>query len=292
MTHPIALITDSTCDIPSDWQKQYDITVIPLTIVFGDQAYLDGVDLTARQFYERLGTDPVHPTTSQPAAGVFLDAYRRAAEKGAKHALVFTISEAMSGTIGSARSAALESPIPVTVVNSQNNSMGLGWQVIRAARVRDASSADTSSLDDCLKAMLEAAAQVREKIVYYITLDTIEYLARGGRISEAARFLNTLLQIKPLIFVRPETGMVGAALPSRSRKSAIEALYKEYFKHIDSTRPLHITVLHNAADEEAQALYDRVRQEYNPVEMFISIVSPVLGVHTGPRALALCGYSE
>ena len=284
MTHTIALITDSTCDIPAEWRQQYDITVVPLTIVFGEQTYLDGVDLTARDFYTRLGKDPHHPTTSQPAAGAFLDAYRCAAEKGATQVLTFTISGAMSGTIGSARSAALESPIPLEVVDSKNNSMGLGWQVITAARVRENGGT--------LEEMLAAAQRVRERMTYFITLDTMEYLAKGGRMADAARFLNAVLQIKPLIYVRPETGTVGASLPARSRKSAVDSLYKEFFKRMDTSRPMHITVLHNAADEEAAALAERVQQEYHPAEMFISIVSPVLGVHTGPRALALCGFAE
>ncbi len=284
MPDRIALITDSTCDIPLKWRQQYDITVIPLTIVFGEQNYLDGVELQARDFYTRLGQDPHHPTTSQPTAGAFLEAYRQAYQKGAERVVAFTISGAMSGTIGSARSAAQESPIPVDVVDSKSNSMGLGWQVIAAARVRESGGN--------LEEMLAAAQHVRERMAYFITLDTIEYLAKGGRIADAARFLNTLLKIKPLIFVRHETGTVGASIPARSRKAAIDSLYREFFKRVDPNRTMHITVLHNAADEEAEALAERVRQEYRPAELFISIVSPVLGVHTGPRALALCGYSE
>jgi len=129
-------------------------------------------------------------------------------------------------------------------------------------------------------------------MVYYISLDSIDYLSRGGRIAEAARFLNSILQIKPLIYVRPESGTVAASLPGRSRKTAIEGLYKEYFRHFSAGKALHITVLHNSALAEAETLAERVRLEYNPKELFISITSPVLGVHTGPRALALCGYAE
>jgi DegV family protein with EDD domain len=140
--------------------------------------------------------------------------------------------------------------------------------------------------------MQAVAAQVQQDMAYYISLDTIEYLSKGGRINEAARFLNSILKIKPLIYVRPDTGTVGASIPGRSRKTAIDGLYKEFFRHIQSERPLHIAVLHNDALPEAQALAERVRAEYHPQEQFISIVSPVLGVHTGPRAIALCGYAE
>jgi DegV family protein with EDD domain len=284
MAHRIALVTDSTCDIPAEWIEQYEIIVVPLTIIFGSQAYLDGIDISAAEFYQRLSEGSQHPTTSQPSPEAFLKAYHKAAERGAEQILAITISSAMSGTIESARRAAQDFNLPVTILDGKNNSMGLGWQVIAAARARENGGN--------LEAMQTAAKQVQEDMVFYISLDTIEYLSRGGRISEAARFLNSILHIKPLIYVRPETGTVGASFPSRSRKSALEDLYKEFFKHIHPARPLHITVLHNAALPEAQAIAERVQRDYSPKEMFISIVSPVLGVHTGPRAVALCGYTE
>jgi DegV family protein with EDD domain len=284
MPHRIALVTDSTCDIPAHWIEQYEITIVPLTIHFGDEHYLEGVEMTAEEFYERLPKDRAHPTTSNPSPKAFTEAYRRAAECGAEEVLGIFISSAMSGTSQSAQLGAQESPIPVKVFNSNTNSMGLGWQVIAAARAREAGGD--------LAAMCAAAEHAQRRMAYYISLDTIEYLARGGRFGEAARLLNSIVQIKPLIYVKHETGTVGASLPARSRKSAIDGMYKEFFKHIDTTRPLHLTVLHNAALQEAQELAERVRQEYNPKELFISIVSPVLGVHTGPRAIALCGYAE
>jgi DegV family protein with EDD domain len=284
MTHTIALVTDSTCDIPAEWIKQYAITIVPLTIVMNGQPLLEGVDIQAQEFYERLESETLRPTTSQPTPKAFLEAYLKAAANGAEKVLVITISSAMSGTVESARQAAGESPIPVEIMDGKNNSMGLGWQVIEAARVRE----NGGSLTE----MMEAAIQIQKKISYYISLDTIEYLARGGRIADAARFLNSILQIKPLIYVKPDTGTVGAGIPARSRKTAVEDMYKEFFKHIDTTRRMHITVLHNNALPEAEVLAERIKREYAPAEMFISIVSPVLGVHTGPRALALCGYSE
>jgi DegV family protein with EDD domain len=284
MSHKIALITDSTCDIPAEWVRQYDITIIPMTIIWGNEQYLDGIDLTAEAFYQRLLSDSGHPTTSQPAPSVFLEAYRQVVQNGAEEIVVFTISGAMSGTIESARIAAGEISIPVHIIDSQSNSMGLGWQVMAAARARE-NGGDPQT-------MLHAAKQAHDKMIYYISLDTIEYLSRGGRIGSATNFLNSLLKIKPLIFVNQETGTVGASIPSRSRSAAIDGLYKQFFRFIDTKSPMHITVLHNAALEEAQTLAERVRQEFSPRELFISIVSPTLGVHTGPRAIALCGYAE
>ena len=284
MAQKIALVTDSTCDIPKEWVEQYEITVVPLTIVMKENEVLtDGVDISPVEFYERLVAEKLRPTTSQPSPQLFLDAYRKAAEGGAEQVLVITISSAMSGTIESARRAAEESPIPVEIWDGKSNSMGIGWQVIAAARARE--------IGGGLKEMLSAAEKALKSMTYYISLDTIEYLARGGRIADAAHLLNSILRIKPMIYVNHNTGSVGASLPSRSRKAAIEDVYKEFFRHIDVNLPLHITVLHNNAFPEAKEMMDRIINEFHPKEIFISIVSPVLGVHTGPRALALCGYS-
>ena len=284
MPHAIALVTDSTCDIPAEWREKYDINVVPVTIVFNGTSYRDGVNMTAEQFYERLSKEPQRPTTSQPSPEDFLKAYRKAREKGAKEILAIILSAAMSGTFESARMVAEQMDIPVHVVDSQNNSMGLGWQVIAAARVRESGG----GLDE----MLSAAKKVRDHMVYFVSLDTIDYLASGGRIADAARFINSILKIKPLVFVKPESGTVGASLPARSRKLAVEGLYREFFKRLNVKKPLHITVLHNQALKEAQELADRIRLEFSPRELFISYASPVLGVHTGPLALALCGYAE
>ena len=184
MKHRIALITDSTCDIPEDWRKEYDITVIPLTIIWDNREYLDGVDISPEEFYDRLENDPNRPTTSQAGPSVFVKAYQEAADKGYQEILVITISSAMSGTIQSARQAADQSPIPVHIVDGKNNSMGLGWQVIAAARVRD----NGGNLNE----MLAAAEKVRNNMVYYISLNTMEYLVRGGRMGDAVKFLNSV----------------------------------------------------------------------------------------------------
>ena len=129
-------------------------------------------------------------------------------------------------------------------------------------------------------------------MAFYITLNTMEYLSRGGRIGDAVKFLGSLLKIKPTIFVNPKTGTVGASIPARSRKGAVDGIIRQVFSQVDPNRPVHMAVLHNAAWDEAEALAERVRQEYNPVELVTCIVSPILGVHTGPKALALCGYNE
>jgi len=240
--------------------------------------------LRPEEFYARLPQTDVHPTTSQPSPQNFRDAYGQAADNGAQSILVFTMSSAMSGTYQSAHQAAADAPVPITVVDSRSNSMGLGWQVLAAAR-------ELAVGKDAAEA-LAAAEKVRRELVYIITLDTLDYLNRGGRIGGAAQFLGNLLKIKPIINVNHETGKVEAGIPARTRKGAVDGLYKDFFHRLNGDGKLHLVVLHNAAADEAEQLAERINTEYNPAELFISLTSPILGSHTGPRALALCGYRE
>ncbi len=283
MTHQVAIITDSTCDVPIEWREEFDITVVPSIVIFGEKQYLDGVEMTAEQFYERLPNEKYHPSTSHPSPAAFLEAYRNAVKKGAKQIFTIVVAKAMSGTYIAAQQAAAEIDIPVTIIDSCSNSMGLGWQIIAAARARK----NGGDLSD----MIAAAEYVRERMVYFVSLNTLEYLSKGGRIGDAIRLVESVLTIKPLVYVKPENGTVGASLPSRSRKLALQVLQREFFKKININLPMHIAVLHNNALEEAKTLAQKVKELYSPQELFITIVSPILGVHTGPQAVALCGYS-
>lgn len=282
--HKIALITDSTCDLPHALREQYAINVIPLSVIWGDEQLRDGVDIQAEAFYERLVADPVYPTTSQPTPQDFFAVYENVERQGAREIVVITISSGMSGTYESAKLAAPIIDIPVHVVDSKSNSMSLGWQVLAAARAREAGGD--------VAAMIAAADAARKTMAYIITLDTLEYLYKGGRIGGASAFIGTLLNFKPQITVNHETGMVEAGRRTRTRQKALQALYDDFFAQLDTRKPMHIAVLHNAALPEAEALAARVQVEFAPRELLISIVSPVLGVHTGPRAVALVGYTE
>jgi DegV family protein with EDD domain len=283
MSPRIALITDSTCDLPQDYLDRYHIQVVPLTIIWDGQEYLDGVDLKAEDFYRRLDGSPTIPTTSQPTPESFYQAYKQAREQGAESALVITISSAMSGTYASAQNAAGMIDIPVEVLDSKSNSMSLGWQVLAAARAREGGGG--------LQEMIQAADQARQSMVYLVTLDTLEYLYKGGRIGGASHFIGNLLDLKPQISVNHQTGEVEGGRRSRTRRKALQDLFTDFFSRIDPEKELRVAVLHNAAIEEAQALASRIEDELHPAELIISIVSPVLGVHTGPRAVAICGYT-
>jgi DegV family protein with EDD domain len=280
------ILTDSTCDIPVELRARYNILVVPLFILFGEEMLRDGIDIKPEVFYERLQSDSVHPTTSQPSPQDFLNLFETARRDGVEEIVAILISGAMSGTIESARQASKMIDLPIHIHDSRSNSMGLGWQVIAAARALEAGGN--------VKEILATAEKVRVNVHYIVSLDTLKYLSTGGRIGDAAGYLGGLLNIKPQIYVNHETGRVGAGVPSRTRKKAINTLFDRFFKAVQpqAGKPLRITVLHNAAREEAEQLTERIKAAHSPTEIMISIVSPVLGVHTGPKAIALCGYVD
>jgi len=284
MPASIALITDSTCDIPQPLIKQYGIIVIPQIVVWGEKILHDRIDLSPEEFYRRLEQDAHIPTSTQPSPGDFEKTYREAITQGAKEIVMLTVSSAMSGTYALAEQVGRQMDVPVHVVDSKGPTMSLGWQVLAAARCREGGGNASE--------MVAAAAKARAKMVQIVCLDTLEYLQRGGRIGMATRMIGTLLNLKPLVRINHETGLVEASGQARTRKKSIETLLELFFDGIEGGKPLHLAVLHGNALAEAEELAERIREEYAPHELLMNITGPVLGIHTGPRALALCGYTE
>jgi len=280
----IALIADSTCDIPENLIRQYDITIIPQVVIWGEETLRDRIDITPEAFYQRLETDKRHPSTTLPSPADFERVYQDAIVGGAEQILVATVSSAMSGTYQLAKQVGDEMSVPVHVIDSKGPTMSLGWQVLAAARAREAGSA--------IEGVIAAAERVRQKLVQIVCLDTLEYLYRGGRIGSATKFIGSLLDLKPLVQINHQTGLVEAAGRARTRKKSIEVLLDLFFEELDLSKSLHVAVLHGNALEEARALVERIRQEYSPLELLLNITGPVLGINTGPRALALCGYTD
>jgi len=282
--HRVALITDSTCDIPPRLIARYDIVVAPLHVIWGDQTFRDRIDMEPKAFYRRLTENPQYPTTAHPTPDGFLETYEEALRSGAEEVVVITLSSELSGAFEAARQASTETDSPVHIFDSKGTTMSLGWQVLAAARAREAeNSAD---------AMVQAAREVRENVILEVGLDTLEYLHKGGRIGGATRFIGSLLDIKPLVYVDHATGKVEAAARVRTRKRALETLYRRFFEQLDTEKSLHVAVMHGDAPEDAEEISKRIEREYDPAELLTGITGPVLGVHTGPQAIALCGYAR
>ncbi len=279
----IAILTDSTCDIPDDLIEEFDIQVIPQYVIWGEEQFQDRIDLQPVDFYQRLVKDATRPTTSQATVGDFLNAIQHAVEKGASQSIILTVSSAMSGTFQMATTAAQKAPIPVTVIDSKGPSMSLGWQVLAAARARN-NGADLADIVNTVKA-------VREQLVQVVAMETLEYLQKGGRIGDAAKWVGTLLKVRPVVSINHQTGRVEPAGLARTQKGAINMLCEKFFDRLKQQGQLRIAVLHGNAFDEAQDLAEKIRKEFDPVELLINITGPVLGINTGPGALALCGYS-
>lgn len=280
----VALLSDSTCDIPDHLIDQYQISIIPQTVIWGEEVLLDRVELSPLEFYQRLEIDPVHPQSALPTPESILSAYQNASDQGARRIIMFTVSSQMSGTYQLAKKLADDSPIPVDVVDGKGPTMSLGWQVLAAARCQE----DGGDHQD----MIQAAADARGSMVQFVLMNTLEYLHKGGRIGRAALLLGSLLAFKPLVEINHQSGIVEAAGRIRTRRKGLEELWDQFFMKIDPAKTLHIAVLHGNARKEARELADRISETFHPAELIINITGPVLGINTGPGALALCGYSE
>lgn len=285
----IAIVTDSTCDIPANLIEQYEILVQPHTIIWNGQQYRDRVDLQPDEFYRRLSTDPVMPTTSQATGVDFHTCYQHACEQGAEEIVAIVVNSKFSGAYQSALQGKEGISVPVHVYDSRAASMGLGWQVLAAVR---AGVAGGDAAD-----MLAAADDVRRRVQLFICLDTLEYVYRGGRIGNARRLLGSALGIKPLIYIDHEMGIVEPGGMAMTRRKSLNLLFTRFFSLMDQNAsypnaPLYVAVLHGGAPGDAAELFERVRQERHPAELLTNITCPALGINTGPQAIALCGYSE
>ncbi len=277
-------MTDSTCDIPDELMARHDIAMVPATVLWGDEVLQDRLDISAAEFYRRLESDPVFPKTAHATPEEFRLAYEAARARGSQTIVIITVSSAMSGTYDAALLGARQVDFPVTVVDAKGPTMSVGWQVLAAAHAREAGG------DAC--AMAAAAERARRSMAQWVSLDTLEYLHRGGRIGNATRLIGTLLSIKPLVYIDHNTGLVESGPLVRTRRKSLEALYESFFAQVGRRQPLRVAVLHGGAAAEASEIAARVRREYDPVELILTTTTPVLGVHTGPRAVALCGYVD
>jgi len=282
--YEIAIVTDSTSDLPDEVLHQYEVSVVPLYIIWGQQQYRDRVDIQPHEFYERLKTDPVHPTTSQPAPSDFAAAAEAAHAAGAREVVVFTISSGMSSTYGAARQGVEGLSFPVHVVDSRANSLSLGFEVLAAARAREAGGD--------AQAMIAAAERVRDRLVTRLYVDTLDYLHKGGRISLARWWIGTALNLKPVLMVDHTTGKIEPRTRGRNRRQAIERMVADFFEAMGPGETIRVGVLHGNVPDQVEELVAEIRAPRNPAELLVSMTSPVMGVHTGPGALALCGYAE
>ena len=268
----IKIVTDSTSDLPKEVLEKYDITVIPAYINFTDGSYLDGVDLSRKEFYEKLPAYQVPPTTSAPAIGTFARAYKQLMEQGATEILSIHISSALSGIYNVAVLAAeaMEN-MAVKTFDPGNLSMGTGLIVEAAARMAQSGR----SLDD----IIERLKSLAERTYTFAALDTLTFLQRSGRISRLKAGFGGLLQMKPIL--RMNNGKIGMEA-ARTTKGAFNHLLET----LKSLGPLEsVALVHTNAPDRAESLREQAKSIISKISQAYSMeVTPVIGSHIGPGA--------
>ncbi len=276
----VAIITDSTSYIPANMLQSLPVSVVPLQVIFGHDVFYDNVTIHPEEFYTRLQTNKVNPSTSQPSPEAFKHLYLKLLDDG-YDVLTIVISSKLSGTMDSALQAQAELPgAPVEVLDTWSTSMAMGYLVLTVARA----AAQGATLHEC-KTLAEMG---KEKIGALFTVSTLEYLHRGGRIGGAAAFLGTTLDLKPILTLKE--GKIEAMERVRTLSKASDRLVDIFLERANGHKTIRLGFLHAKAKEEATALMEKVhaRIPSNMIsESILAEVSPVIGTHTGPGTIGI-----
>ena len=277
----VKLVVDSTADIPPALSEEYGITVVPLTVQFGKETLRDGVDITRDEFYMRLAQQSAPPKTSQPSVGAFEQVYRHLSRNG-DDILSIHLSGKFSGTVRAAQQAAdLVSDARITVIDTPQVAMGVGFMAIAAARAaREGKS--LAEIEALVKSMFP-------RVFLYVGLDTLRYLQLGGRIGRVQAFLGTMLSVKPLLEVQN-----GEPHPLEQVRTS-KRMFARMLELVEAQGELEdLAVLYTAGTEQAQALADQIveRGLFSRERLVIAQMGAVIGTHVGPGGIAVNGIRK
>lgn len=267
------IVTDSTSDLLPGDAAPLGVTVVPLTVRFGEEQFRDGVDLGADGFYARLARCGTTPTTSQPSPDAFASVYRELLQDPDDQVLSIHISQKLSGTLQSATLAAREHQGRVHVVDSGSVSMGIQF-LVRGALRDCAAGADVATI-------VRNSEARRERVTVYVLLDTLTYLHRGGRIGGAQAFLGGVLSVKPLLRV---AGEVHPQARVRNRRQGIDRM----LALLAEAGPLEaVGAMHSGAPELLDEVRARLVAAYPELDLSSGEIGPVVGTYAGPRAVGV-----
>jgi len=273
----VAIVTDSTSYMPADLVQQYQIHVVPNVVNWGTKTYRDGVDITSTEFFERRKKDPENPTTAVASIGEFRDVYAKAAES-AEAVLGLHLSAKLSGTYSAAEQArALLTDKNIRVIDSNATAMALGFVVLAAARAAEAGQS--------LAEVAAAAEATIPRVGLFFTVETLDYLRRGGRIGGASAFLGGLLDMKPILELRD--GRVEPLERVRSKRKALDRILDIIAEQTSGKSPIRLATIHAAAPDEAKALLESAKTRLGAVEAILAEASPTVATHTGPGTVGL-----
>jgi len=275
----IAVVTDSTTYMPPELVKKHNISVAPQVLIWGDQTYKDGVEIQSGEFFTRLKTTKVMPTTSQVAVISFQEIFQDLVDKGFE-VLALLVSSKLSGTVQSAmqaRDLMGSARDKINVVDSQSVAMALGFQALAVARAIEA-GAD-------LKEAIALAEKSHEYTGVFFAVDTLEFLHRGGRIGGAQRFIGSALNLKPILAI--QDGRVEGIERIRTKSKAQDRVLELCVEKVNRRSPVRLATLHANAAEDARELLVRAEKALNPIESIFTEVSPTVGTHAGPGTVGL-----
>jgi DegV family protein with EDD domain len=275
----IGIVTDSTCDLPTEIVNKYGITIIPLSINIGDKTFLDGIDLTREEFYAQLPDYSPAPKTAAPSPEIFQQAYDHLADEGRKAILSIHISESLSATVNSARIAAKQfTRIPITVLDSSQLSLGLGFIVEKAAQMAE--------LGHKMEDILSNLRELMKRTYVFASLKTLEYLRRSGRMHFALARFGELFQIKPLLHMHQGNPI---AHRTRTQSKATARLLEWVAEYAPYER---LAIVHAGVPQEAKAMLEKIRDFLPSNDIPIVQITPVLGAHLGVGALGFACISK
>jgi DegV family protein with EDD domain len=278
----IKIVTDSTAYLPDQVIRDHDIRVVPLCVHFGREAFKEGVELSTAEFYARLKDAAELPTTSQPSAGQFLEVFQELTAAG--HEIVaLTISHKLSGTYSSA--VAAQEMLPdarISVIDSLSTSIGLQLMVEAAAQAA-ARGASRQEIVDQIE-------DIKQKMYVLFVVDTLEYLAKGGRIGNAKAFLGTMLKIKPILILHE--GAIEPLEQVRSKRKAVAEMLNLIAGRVDGGgQQAQVAVTHALVPEEAQEVSQEIASRLGCSQPRMATVGPVIGTHTGPGVIGIAIYA-
>lgn len=278
-----AIVTDSTADIPKDLTEKYRIKVVPLYVNFEDKSYLDnGVDITSKQYYEKLKNVKKQPTTSQPTPSDFVKVYSELLKEN-DNIVSIHISKKMSGTFSSADMARKElSDKDIEVIDSELVHMPLGILVIKAAEL----SQEGKSKEEILKAVND----LKQKVTVLFIPSTLKYLIMGGRIGRAKGLIASVLEIRPILTLH--MGEVTQFKTTRRFSQAKNELINSIKNMVKDTGKLMVIVSDSDAKEEGDEMAERIKETFHPKQIMRAEIGAIVGNNVGPGALAVTFYEE
>lgn len=273
----IALITDSCADLSSEWTEKYPIYIIPYTITFSDGSFQDGVTITAEEVYRRQVTEM--PKTSLPSGAVLADTFQKIKRDGYTHAIAIMLSSGLSGCYQMTRLMAQEcEDLEIAVFDSMSGSLGLGTMILTLARLMEEGRS--------WEQLLELTPRVIQNTYPVFTVDTLEYLQRGGRIGKITAMAGTALGIKPILAFDSVTGELTSMHKVRGRRAAMKKLVQTAVSHIDPNKRYYIMWAHGGTPEEGQQIAELLRAAAPDFEAeFSGEIDGTLASYVGPHLL-------